>query len=81
MKASLSIEINELNVYNKVDLEDYQKLIEKLIYLTYKIRFKIAFIVRKLSKYYTDPKKNYLSVTKRVIRYFNSIIYQKLMYK
>lgn len=60
MKASLSIEINELDVYNKVDLEDYQKLIEKLIYLIYRIRFKIAFIVKKLSKYHVDPSKSHL---------------------
>lgn len=57
IKASLFIEINELDVYNKADLEDYQKLIGKLMYFTYRIRFKIAFIVRKPSKYHTDPKK------------------------
>lgn len=60
MKASSFIEMNELDNYDKVDLENYQRLIEKLIYLLCQMILDIAFVVRKPSKHNANPGKKHL---------------------
>ena len=59
MKADISIEINKLNNYDKANLGDYQQFIKKLIYFMYKTRLNIVFVVRRLSKYNIDPRRDY----------------------
>lgn len=55
----------DIKNYKKTKFRKYQCLISKLIYLAYKIRLDIAFIVAQLSKYSADPEKVYLQVIKR----------------
>lgn len=57
MKNGLLIKINKLDNYNKANLEDYQKLIRKFIFLAYKINFNIAFVIKNPNKYNADSKK------------------------
>lgn len=81
MKANLSIEMNKPDNYDKTNLRDYQQFIEKLIYFMYKTRLNIVFVVRRLSKYNIDPKKDYFQAVKKVVYYFKGIIYLELVYK
>lgn len=81
MKAGSSIEINKPNDSDKADLGDYQRLIGKLIYLAYRTKSDIAFIVKRLSKHNTDLRKDHLQVAKRVICYLKDTIYLELVYR
>lgn len=60
MIARSAIKITKSDGYNKINLEEYQWLIGKLIYLVYKTKINIAFIIRQLSKHNDNPKKGYL---------------------
>lgn len=81
MKAGSFIKINEPDDYDKADLGDYQRLIGKLMYLAYKTRPNIAFIVGRLSKHNADPRKSHLRAAKRVVRYLKDTIHLKLVYR
>lgn len=80
IKVRLSIKIFKLNDYNKSDLYTYQQLIRKLIYLTYKTRSNIVFIIGQLNRYNTNLKKKYLQVAKRVVKYLKGIMQIKLIF-
>ena len=67
MKTGSFIKMNELNDYNKTNLGDYQRLIEKLMYFTYRTRPNIEFVVEKLSIHNTDPRKSHLQAAKKVV--------------
>lgn len=69
MTAGLSIKITDPEDYKKVNLRIYQRLVRKLIYLLGGIRPNIVFVVRQLSRYNANPRKDYLQVAKRVVRY------------
>lgn len=45
MKTGSAIKMTELKDYEEVDLQIYQQLIGKLMYLAYKIRPDISFII------------------------------------
>lgn len=45
MKTGSSIKINKFDNYEEIELRSYQRLIDKLIYLTYSTRPDIAFII------------------------------------
>lgn len=42
IKVSFAIDMNEFKDYEKIELQEYQWLISKLIYLIYSIRLNIA---------------------------------------
>lgn len=67
IKIGSFIKIIELDNYEKVELQLYQYFIGKLIYFVFNIRPDIMFVVGQLSKYYANPRKNYIRVTKRVV--------------
>lgn len=81
MKASSFIEINKLDNYNKTNLSDYQKLIKKFIYLVYKMRPNIAFVVEKFSKHNTNSRKDHLQAAKKIIHYLKNMIHLELVYR
>lgn len=58
MKAGLSIEISNLENYNKTNFCTYQKLVEKLIYLLHSIKSDIAYIVGQLNRYNANLKRD-----------------------
>lgn len=45
MKTSYAIDIGKFKDYEETDLQEYQQLIAKLIYLAYGTRPNIAFVV------------------------------------
>ena len=55
--------------YKKVDLYIYQRIIGKLMDLSYEIRPDIAFIIGQLRRHNADPKKRLFQVAKRLVRY------------
>lgn len=50
-----------------VDLILYQQLVTRLMYLVYKTRPDIFFVVWQLSIHNFDPKAGYISVVKQVV--------------
>lgn len=52
----------------------YQRLIEKLIYLSYGIHPDIAFVVGQLSCHNSDPRVGYLRIAKQVLCYLKGTI-------
>lgn len=74
MITGLSIEMLEPNNYKKTNLNIYQQLIGKLIYLAYGTRLDIAFIVGQFNKHNIDFKKKHLRAAKRVVKYLKGII-------
>lgn len=67
MKTKILIEMIKSEDYEKTKLCSYLYLISKLIYLTYDTRSDIAFIVKQLSKYNSNLRKNYLLAAKKVV--------------
>lgn len=64
IKVRSAIKINDLNNYNETNLIIYLQLIRKLIYLTYKLRFDITFVVKRLSKHNANPCKRHFNIAK-----------------
>lgn len=80
IKAGSSIDIREPNAYKETDLQEYQQLIKKLIYLTYSIRLDIAFNIGQFSKHIINSRKRYLQSAKKVVRYLKRIIEMGLIF-
>ena len=60
IKVRSTIEMLNINNYNKIHLNKYQCLISILIYLIYRTILDITCTVGQLSKQNTDLKKDYL---------------------
>lgn len=58
------IEINKVDNYNKANLKADQRLICKLMYLSYGIWSNIVFAIKQLSKQNFDLRIGYLKVAK-----------------
>lgn len=58
--ACLSIDMSDPENSEEIDLQTYQCLIGKLIYLACGIRPNIAFVVGQLSRHNADLKKDHL---------------------
>lgn len=74
MKTGLSIKMSDPKDHKKPNLYTYQRLIGKLMYLSYSIRPDISFVVGQLSRHNADPRKRHLHTAKRGIRYLKRII-------
>ena len=81
MKPGSSIKMNKPDDYDIANLEDYQKFIGKLIYFVFKIESDIMFIIWKMSKYNSNPRKGYFQAAKTSIHYLKSKIHLELVYK
>lgn len=80
IKAGLSIKMTDSEDYEEADLHTYQRLIRKLMYLIYGTRLDIAFVVGQFSKHNADPRKGYLQVAKRVVRYLKGTMDMGLIF-
>lgn len=80
IKADLVINIPNVDDYEETELHKYQWLIDKLIYLAYKIRPDIAFIEGQLSKYNANLRKCHLKAVKRIFQYLKDMMQLDLMY-
>lgn len=58
MKAGSAIDMSEANDYQEKDLQKYQRLIRKLMYLACGTRPDIIFTVGQLSNQNADPRKS-----------------------
>ena len=63
-KAASTLSLDQVRDHLKVDLIRYQQLIGKLMYLPCKTQTDIAFIVRQLSCYNSDPGVGHLHFMK-----------------
>lgn len=64
IKARLFISIHQADNDNHANLEVYQRLEGKLIYLTCGIRSDICFMIGLLSQYNFDPKAKHFCIAK-----------------
>ena len=64
----------------RIDPEWYQKGIRSLIYACILTRPDIAFILRRLSQYLSDPAKHYRQALKNLLRYIRSMIDEGLVF-
>lgn len=64
----------DLKNYKEVNLQTYQCLIKKLIYLVCGTRPDIAFVVEQLSRHNANLRKNHYYIAKKVVRYLKKII-------
>ena len=80
MIAKNNLKINP-NKANLNDIKSAQKIIGKLLYLVLETKQDIAFSILKLTKYTSNPNKEYLITIKRIFRYLKSIKNFKTIYK
>lgn len=80
MRIGSSINMIELNDYEKVELWPYHYFIDKLIYFTGSRRPNIAFVIGQLSRYNIDLRKGYLRAVKKVVQYLKGTIQLSLIY-
>lgn len=72
--------MQEENDYKKADYKTYLHLIGKLMYLLYRTRSDISFIIGQLSRQNADLCNGHLKVAKRVVCYLEGTIYLGLIY-
>lgn len=75
MKAESIIEMNNANNYKKTDIEAYQRLIGKLMYLSCGTRPDISFVIGQLGRRNADPRVGHLKAAKQVIRYLKGTMH------
>lgn len=80
MNARGFIEMLEANDYEEADIKTFQRLIRKLMYLSYVAGPDIAFAVGQLSKRNADPRVGHLKVAKRVVQYRKWTMYLRIIY-
>ena len=59
IKAGLSIKMSDPENYEEANLHTYQRLVEKLMYLSYGTRPDILFVVEQLSRHNANPRKRH----------------------
>jgi len=64
----------------KVEKTQYQKLVEKLIYLSH-TRLDITYVVSVVSKFMHDPREKHLHAVNRIIQYLKSSPGKGLLFK
>ena len=57
IKTDFIIEINKYTHYNQIKIKFFEYSISKLIYLLYKIRLNIIFVIKLYKKYNANLKK------------------------
>ena len=58
----------------------YQKLVRKLTYLSHS-RPNIAYAVNMVNQFMHDPRKSRMEAVERILKYFNSTIGKRLLFK
>ena len=67
------------DVGTPVDKECYQRLVERLIYLSH-TRPDIAFVVSVVSQFMHDPRSSHMNAVYRILRYLKSSPGKDLLY-
>lgn len=80
MKTGNFIDMPEADNYKEANLKTYQRLVRKLMYLLYKTRPEIAFVIGQLNRRNVNPCVGHLKATKRVIHYFKGTMHLGLTY-
>ena len=62
-----------------VDRESYQKLVEKLIYLSHTTP-NIAYAVGVVSQFMHNPKENHLRVVYRILQYLKGTLGKRILF-
>ena len=73
--------MNEVDDSIKTDLKSYQRLIGKLMYLSFATRPNIAFVIGQLSKRNAKLRVGHLRVARKVLRYLKGIMHLEITYK
>lgn len=81
MKAGNFIEMLKEGDYEETNIKAYQRLIDKLMYLSYGTRPDITFIVRQLSKQNSNPRIGHFKAAKKVLQYLKSTMHLGITYK
>lgn len=79
MKVGSIIEMLDSENYDKRDLHKYQYLIGELMYLLFRKKPNIIFIIDELSRYNTNKQKSRLQVVKGIVRYLKKTIQMGLI--
>ena len=74
VKTSFTLFLDQTINHQLADLTRYQCLIDKFIYLNYKIRPNIIFVIGQLSYHNSDPQIGHLCIAKWVLHYLKKII-------
>lgn len=80
IKAELFISMNQVGDDSFANLAAYQQLIRKLIYLIFKTRSNISFVVSLLSQYNSDPRVGHFRVAKQLLCYLKGTIYLRIVW-
>lgn len=62
------------------DSSDYRSIVGKLLFMANTVRYDIAFIVSKLSRYFNEPTEDHYNAAKRVLRYLQGTKDHGLVY-
>ena len=74
VKAGSTLLLDQAGDYQQANLNAYQRLIGKLMYLSCGTRPDIAFVVGQLSCYNSDRQIGHLRIAKQVLRYLKGTI-------
>ena len=74
VKAGSTLFLDQANNHQQANLNEYQRLIGKLIYLSCGTRPDIAFMMRKRSRHNSDSRVEYLRIAKQIFRYLKDTI-------
>lgn len=80
MKAGNFIDMQREDDYEEVNLKICQRLIGKLMYLSYGTRPNICFVIGQLSKPNADPRMGHLKAAKQVVQYLKGTMHLGLTY-
>lgn len=80
INTGLSIEISNSEDYEETNLHTYQRLVGKLMYLSYNIRLDISFVVDQLSRHNANLRKKHLQAAKKVVKYLKETIKMGLIF-
>ena len=74
VKVGSTLILDQVENYQQADFIAYQRLIGKLMYLSYRTRQDITIVVGQLSRHNSDPRAGHLCIAKYVLRYLKGMI-------
>ena len=74
MKAGSVLFLDQAGDHIQANLTIYKQLIRKLMYLAYRTRPDIAFIIGQLSRHNLNLQAEHFRITKQVLRYLQKTI-------
>ena len=81
MKSEFFITLDELDNEEETNMQVYQVIIRKLMYLVCDTRSDISFVVECLSQNNRDSQVGYLKTVKKVLQYFKEMSQMCIKYK